>query len=90
MAKIQDFVERVMAEHYTREVDDLTGEVELIEDIQELVNEGYIVREGETPYGALEEELTRLKESFQMLDDHLHEVETENEHLLALNHKFGS
>ena len=78
MAKIQELVERVMTNYYSTHEQ---GEQLLIMDLEELVDEGYLVPKDGSPYGVLEDEVTELREEITQLKRLVEDLEDEIEQL---------
>lgn len=85
MAKVQELVEQVMDNYYTSHKQ---GEDLLIIDLQNLVEEGYLVRSEDSPYGILQSENKELKEDLDIERQNTTNLEAEIVHLEALLAKF--
>lgn len=82
MAKIQELVERVMTNYYSNHEQ---GEQLLIIDLEALVDEGYLVPAGESPYGVLRDEAENLRDEVRELKaevEDLEDVITELENMI--------
>lgn len=86
--KLQEVIENVLQDFYTKHEQ---GEALLIQDLQDLVDEGYLVPEENSPYGLLEDENRKLKsklEDYQEESRRIYDLEEEIDELNALLVKF--
>lgn len=87
--KLQEVIENVLENYYTKHAQ---GEQLLISDLQELVDEGYLVPEGQSPYGVLETNYNKVVSQLEDTQDYVsrtYELEEEVSELNALLSKFS-
>jgi len=83
--KLQEVIENVLADFYTKHEQ---GEQLLIQDLQDLVDEGYLVPADKSPYGILSTDYVQLAEKYSDLTKEHNEQYDELKHIEALLQKF--